>query len=111
MSGDMSCCSCPNWLWHYRFGGCHEGAHTLSAGRPEQVPYDMVVQDKIVSDPDYFVRWSSDAGPVARKAQKCPEDGCKSGDVCYNYISSCFNDKDRINSPTNNCSFKIRAAA
>ena len=75
------------------------------------VPYDMIVQDKIASDPDFFVRWESDAGLAARKAQQCPTDGCRAGGVCYNYISGCFSDPKRINNPANNCSFEIRAAA
>ena len=75
------------------------------------VPYDSVVQDKIVSDPDYLVRWPSDAGPQTRKDQKCPADGCKADDVCYNYISGCFNDPKCINNPANGCDFEIRAAA
>jgi len=31
--------------------------------------------------------------------------------VCYNYVSACFNDPTRINDPSHNCSFEIRAAA
>jgi len=35
----------------------------------------------------------------------------KAGDVCYNYVSGCFNDPKRINNPANKCNFPIRAAA
>lgn len=65
------------------------------------VPYTMVVQDKIESDPDFFVRWQHQAGSA--------EPG--NGSVCYNYVSACFNDPTRINDPAHNCSFEIRAAA
>ena len=41
------------------------------------VPYDMVVQDKIVSDPDFFVRWQQEPDAATKAAQKCPKDGCQ----------------------------------
>jgi len=70
------------------------------------VPYDMVIQDKIMNDTNAVVRWtkpppSSFPGATHMKA----------GDVCYNYVSGCFNDPKRINNPANKCNFPIRAAA
>lgn len=65
------------------------------------VPYDMVVQDKILSDQDAVVRWRHQPNSTAPG----------NGSVCYNYVSDCFNNPKRINSPANNCSFEIRAAA
>ena len=62
------------------------------------VPYDMSIQNKIVSDPDYFVRWQHQPGSSA------PGNGSI-------YVSACFNDPHRINDPKHNCSFPIRAAA
>ncbi len=75
------------------------------------VPYDMLVENKMVSDPDFFVRWQHEPNAATKAAQKCPADGCQAGSICFNYLSSCFNDPNRINSPRNNCSFPIRAAA
>ena len=65
------------------------------------VPYDMVVQDKILSDSDAVVRWRHQPNSTAPG----------NGSVCYNYQSACFNDPTRINSPEHHCSFEIRAAA
>eukprot|EP00656_Telonema_subtile_P029299 TRINITY_DN32447_c0_g1_i3.p1 TRINITY_DN32447_c0_g1~~TRINITY_DN32447_c0_g1_i3.p1 ORF type:complete len:341 (+),score=81.41 TRINITY_DN32447_c0_g1_i3:141-1163(+) len=65
------------------------------------VPYDMVVQDKIMTDPNAVVRWRHQPGSSA----------AGNGSVCYNYVSGCFNDPGRINDPANHCDFPIRAAA
>lgn len=65
------------------------------------VPYAEVVHDKMVSTPDWFVRWRHQPGTS--------QPG--NGTICYNYISACFNDPTRINNPANKCSFEIRAAA
>ena len=67
----------------------------------DAVPYDMVVQNKIVESPEFFVRWMHQAGSSASGNES----------VCYNYVSACFNDPTRINDPAHNCSFEIRAAA
>ena len=60
------------------------------------VNYDMVIQDKITTDPTSVIRWSHTPG--------------KSG-ICWNDKSGCFNDPKRINNPANKCSFHISAAA
>ena len=65
------------------------------------VPYDMIVRDKMLSNPEYFIRWNHLPGST--------EPG--NGSICYNYISACFNDPTRINDPSHHCSFEIRAAA
>lgn len=63
------------------------------------VNYDMVVQDKIKSDPTSVVRWNrKDYGPG-------------DGSVCWNGKSGCFNDPKRINNPANKCEFHVSAAA
>ena len=93
--------------WKARFPTMRYLAYRIMSA----VPYDMVVQDKIRSDPDYFVRWGGEPSAATKAAQGCPAGGCKDGGICYNYISSCFNDPKRINNPENNCSFPIRAAA
>lgn len=51
----------------------------------DAVPYDPVVKNKMLSDPDYFIRWHH--GPDAN------------GSICENHISACFNDPTRINNP------------
>eukprot|EP00658_Telonema_sp_P-2_P041866 TRINITY_DN29992_c0_g1_i2.p1 TRINITY_DN29992_c0_g1~~TRINITY_DN29992_c0_g1_i2.p1 ORF type:complete len:438 (-),score=93.92 TRINITY_DN29992_c0_g1_i2:314-1627(-) len=66
------------------------------------VPYDMVVQDKILADHDAVIRWRHLPGSVHQPGNSS---------VCYNYISACFNDPHRINDPAHHCSFQIRAAA
>jgi hypothetical protein len=77
------------------------GMRFLSYRIMSAVPYDKVISDKIVSDPDFFVRW------------KHQPNSSKQGNesVCYNNLSPCFNDPHRINAPGHNCSFEIRAAA
>eukprot|EP01063_Lacrimia_lanifica_P007479 TRINITY_DN14786_c0_g1_i1.p1 TRINITY_DN14786_c0_g1~~TRINITY_DN14786_c0_g1_i1.p1 ORF type:complete len:431 (+),score=45.98 TRINITY_DN14786_c0_g1_i1:105-1397(+) len=65
------------------------------------VPSDAVVHRKITSDPDAAVRWRHLPG----------SDRPGNGSVCYNYLSSCFNDPKRMNDPLNECPFEIRAAA
>jgi len=65
------------------------------------VPYDMVVQNKILTDHDSVVRWRHQPGSTTPGNDS----------VCYNYKSACFNDPTRINSPDHKCSFEIRAAA
>jgi len=91
------------------------GMRFLSYRIPSAVPYDAVVRDKIVSDPDFFVRWSAEPSNQTKSDQKCAAPGslgsCGVGDVCYNNISPCFNDPQRINAPAHNCSFQIKAAA
>ena len=94
-----------------RWKGAFPTMRFLSYRILSAVPYDMTVQDKILSDPDFFVRWQTEPDAATKAAQKCPADGCKAGDICYNYLSSCFNDPKRINSKEHNCSFPIRAAA
>ena len=66
------------------------------------VPYDMVIRNKMLSDPSYFVQWLHAPGDLHSPGN---------GSICYNYESACFNDPTRINSPAHNCSFEIRAAA
>lgn len=75
------------------------------------VPYDMVVQNKILHDKDSVIRWRTEPSSSTKKSQGCPTNGCKADDVCYNYKSGCFNDPKRINNPANKCNFEIRAAA
>ena len=66
------------------------------------VNYDMVVQNKIQSDPDSVIRWRHKAGHADQ-----PGDGS----ICWNQKSGCFNDPTRINNPANKCGFHISAAA
>lgn len=66
------------------------------------VNYDMVIQNKIVSDPDSVVRWRHQPGDPSK-----PGDGS----VCWNTKSGCFNSPTRINNPANKCDFHISAAA
>eukprot|EP01045_Picozoa_sp_COSAG04_P022747 COSAG04_NODE_2615_length_3851_cov_1.872601_4_plen_371_part_00 len=78
------------------------------------VNYDMVVQDKITSDPDAVVRWKHAPGSTAAPNGSCPSGfagTCGAGDVCWNGKSGCFNDPHRINNKANKCSFPISAAA
>lgn len=65
------------------------------------VPYDMVVQNKILTDHDAVVRWRHEPG------SETPGNDS----VCYNYKDACFNDPKRINNPAHNCSFEIRSSA
>lgn len=91
------------------------GLRFLSYRIPSAVPYDKVVRDKIVADPDHFVRWKVAPDSATRAAQQCPAPGepgeCTAGSVCYNNISPCFNDVHRINAANHSCSFKIQAAS
>lgn len=57
------------------------------------VNYDMVIQDKITTDPDAVVRWRHEAG----------SETTGNGSVCWNGKSGCFNDPKRINNPANKC--------
>eukprot|EP00931_Biecheleriopsis_adriatica_P080490 TRINITY_DN53833_c0_g1_i1.p1 TRINITY_DN53833_c0_g1~~TRINITY_DN53833_c0_g1_i1.p1 ORF type:complete len:438 (-),score=58.72 TRINITY_DN53833_c0_g1_i1:111-1424(-) len=66
------------------------------------VNYDMVIQDKINTDPWSVIRWRHKAG-------KADEPGDNS--ICWNGKSPCFNSPRRINHPANKCSFHISAAA
>jgi hypothetical protein len=79
------------------------------------VNYDMVVHEKIQSDPTSVVRWNHAAGNAAAPANgSCPSGfsgTCSSGDICWNGKSGCFNSKTRINNPANKCDFHISAAA
>lgn len=73
------------------------------------VNYDMVIQDKIQSDPNAVVRWHH-----PKNGSSCPSGfsgTCQSGDVCWNGKSACFNDPTRINNKANKCGFHISAAA
>lgn len=77
------------------------------------VNYDMVIQNKIQSDPDAVVRWRHTPDTSAVNGS-CPpgfSGTCKSGDVCWNGKSACFNSPTRINNPANKCDFHISAAA
>ena len=79
------------------------------------VNYDMVVQNKIETDPTSVVRWKHAAGNAAAPANgSCPRGfsgTCGSGDVCWNGKSACFNNPTRINNKANKCDFHISAAA
>eukprot|EP00041_Stephanoeca_diplocostata_P042145 m.10382 g.10382 ORF g.10382 m.10382 type:complete len:415 (+) comp7374_c0_seq1:99-1343(+) len=66
------------------------------------VTYDMVIQNKVLTDHDAVVRWRHAPGSETTPGNDS---------VCYNYISECFNDPTRINDPAHNCSFHISAAA
>ena len=83
--------------WKTQFPGMRYLAYRI----PSAVPYDAVIQNKIESNPDYFVQWNHEAGSTA----------VGNGSVCYNYESPCFNDPHRINNPAHNCLRPIRAAA
>ncbi len=67
----------------------------------DAVPYDMVVRNKMLTDPDYFIRWEHQPGSSA----------AGNGSICYNYKDACFNSPTGINNPANNCSFQIHSAA
>jgi hypothetical protein len=56
----------------------------------------MVVQNKILSDPNAVVRWRHEPGSSTSG----------NGTVCYNYKSACFNDPTRINDPSHKCNFE-----
>ena len=80
------------------------------------VNYDMVVQNKILSDPNAVVHWrhAPDGSALAAPNGSCPKGfsgTCKAGDVCWNGASACFNSPSRINNPANKCDFHISAAA
>ena len=78
------------------------------------VNYDMVIQNKIDSDPDAVVRWGATSLGGAGAPGKCPSGfsgNCSSGDIAWNGKSGCFNDPKRINNEANKCSFHISAAA
>lgn len=96
--------------WKSEFPG---GMRYLSYRIPSAVAYDKVIQDKMVSDPDYFVRWKTEPDAATKAAQKCPPDGatCHAGDICVNNYSPCFNDPQRINAPAHNCSVHVTASA
>jgi hypothetical protein len=84
--------------WKAAFPG---GMRFLSYRITSAVPYDAVINEKMVSAPDFFVRWEHEANSSTPG----------NGSICQNYLSPCFNDPRRINDPTHNCSFEIRAAA
>lgn len=63
------------------------------------VNYDMVIQNKIQSDPDSVIRWRHKAGHADE-----PGDGS----VCWNGVSGCFNDPKRINNPANKCGTSVQ---
>jgi hypothetical protein len=83
--------------WKAQFPGMRFLSYRITSA----VPYDAVIHDKIVSDPDYFIRWEHLPGSTSPG----------NGSVCFNHLSPCFNDPRRINAPQHNCSFEIRAAA
>ena len=66
------------------------------------VNYDMVIQEKITSDPDSVIRWRHEPGNAGSPSN---------GTICWNGKSGCFNDPKRINNVANKCSFHISAAA
>ena len=75
------------------------------------VPYDMVVRNKILSDPTSVVRWASEPSAATKEAQHLNSSSKVAGTVCYNQISGCFNSPTRINDPKHKCAFRIQAAA
>ena len=96
--------------WKAEFPG---GMRYLSYRIPSAVGYDRVVQKKLASDPDFFVRWKAEPDAATKLAQRCPADGagCHKGDVCVNHYSPCFNSPQRINDPKHACSVKVSASA
>ena len=70
--------------WKTAFPG---GLRYLSYRIPSAVGYDRVVQQKMVSNPDYFVRWTTEPDAATKQAQHCPASGagCHRGDICVNH--------------------------
>jgi hypothetical protein len=71
--------------WKAQFPGMRFLSYRITSA----VPYDAVIHDKIVSDPDYFIRWEHLPGSTSPG----------NGSVCFNHLSPCFNDPRRINAP------------
>jgi hypothetical protein len=75
-------------------------ARVLQYRITDAVPYAAVVHRKMLSDPDYFVRWHHSNGSFVGN-----------GSICQNWDSGCFNNGSRINDPQHDCPFEIRASA
>jgi hypothetical protein len=58
------------------------------------------VRDKMLSSPDFFVRWTHNNGSFVAN-----------GSICQNFASGCFNNMSRLNNPAHRCPFVVRAAA
>ena len=84
-----------------RFKGHFPGVRFMTYRILDAVPYDMVVRNKMVESPEYFVRWMHQPGSSSPGNES----------ICYNFRDACFNSPKEINDPANNCSFEIRAAA
>ena len=68
--------------WKTQFPGMRYLSYRITSA----VPYDAVIHEKIVSDPDFFVRWEHEAGSTVPG----------NGSVCHNHLSPCFNDPVRF---------------
>ena len=75
-------------------------ARVLQYRITDAVPYAGVVHRKMLSDPDFFVRWTHSNGTFIAN-----------NSICQNFASGCFNNASRINDPRHRCPFEIRAAA
>ena len=84
--------------WKQEFPG---GLRFLSYRITSAVPYDAVIHSKMLSNPEFFLRWEHEPGSTKPG----------NGSVCQNYLSPCFNDPHRINAPAHGYSFEIRAAS
>ena len=73
------------------------GSRVLEYRIGDAVPYAEIVHDKMVSDPEAFVRWHHPPH--------------NNGSICQNYYAGAFVDPTRINSKAHNCSFQIHSAA